>query len=346
MVPRAVHLFNLLSFKQMSTVKVSVLVPIYGVEKFIDKCLHSLFAQTYSDMEYIFVNDCTRDNSIQILEQILKEYPNRQAQVKMITHAINRGLAAARNTALESATGKYIIHVDSDDYLEPDAIRILCDVAEKEKVDVVCFDSYIIYPDKRLEVHKSFASDVTVYVKMLLSKTTNCSLWGNFFTRDLYIRSGVKSVEGLDYGEDFVVTPRLIYHAAKIIKINKCLYNYVQYNTNAYTKNVSIKSFNNMLQAVEILNDYFSRVPDASLYLETLICLKLRVKSHLLKSVGDDLLLNAANLYSDIEKKHIHLLPVRDRILLVLSRHKLFYLLKIYVKYGLIVYQYLKTKKT
>ena len=329
----------------MLTAKVSVLVPIYGVEKFIGKCLHSLFAQTYPDIEYVFVNDCTNDNSMQVLNQILKEYPDRQAQVKIITHTVNRGLAAARNTALENATGKYIIHVDSDDYLETDAIRILYNVVEKEKVDVVCFDSYIIYPDKRLEIHKPFTSDVTEYVKMLLSKTVNCSLWGNFFTRELYVRSGIKSVEGLDYGEDFAVTPRLIYNASKIVKINNCLYNYVQYNTNAYTKNVSKKSFNNMLQAVEILNDYFSHIPDSSLYIETLICLKLRVKTHLLKSVSDDLLLDTVNLYPDIEKEHMILLPIQDRILLVLSSHKLFRLLKIYVRYGLIINRYLKTKR-
>ena len=109
----------------MEDKKVSILVPVYGVEKYIKRCARSLFEQTYDNIEYIFVDDCTQDRSIDILEEVLKEYPNRKNQVKILHHAKNRGLSASRNTALDASTGDYLMHVDADDYLHVDAIALL-----------------------------------------------------------------------------------------------------------------------------------------------------------------------------------------------------------------------------
>ena len=97
--------------------KVSILVPIYGVERFIERCARSLFEQTYPNIEYVFVNDCTADRSVEILKELVEDYPGRKDAVKIISHEKNRGLAAARNTALENATGVFICHVDSDDWV-------------------------------------------------------------------------------------------------------------------------------------------------------------------------------------------------------------------------------------
>ena len=103
--------------------KVSILVPIYNVELYIKRCIISLFEQTYNDIEFIFVNDCTKDKSIEILNSTLQQYPQRWEQVKIISHKTNKGLAAARTTALQNATGDYVMHVDSDDFLNLDAVE-------------------------------------------------------------------------------------------------------------------------------------------------------------------------------------------------------------------------------
>ena len=100
------------------TPKVSMLIPIYGVEKFIERCAISLFEQTYQNIEYIFVNDCTKDDSINVLERVINRYPNRKPFVRIINHTQNKGLAGARNTAVANATGEFIMHVDSDDYVD------------------------------------------------------------------------------------------------------------------------------------------------------------------------------------------------------------------------------------
>ena len=105
--------------------KVSICVPVYGVEKYIERCAISLFEQTYPDIDFIFVNDCTKDRSIEILEEVITRYPERQKDIKIINHAKNLGLAAARNTLIENATGEFVFIVDSDDYLALNAVELL-----------------------------------------------------------------------------------------------------------------------------------------------------------------------------------------------------------------------------
>lgn len=97
--------------------KVSVLVPVYGVEKYIERCAVSLFEQTHCDMEYVFVNDCTPDSSISILRSVIERYPDRAPQVRIIDNEVNRGVGATRAVAIAAATGECIMHADSDDYM-------------------------------------------------------------------------------------------------------------------------------------------------------------------------------------------------------------------------------------
>ena len=111
--------------------KVSILVPIYGTEKYIEKCARSLFEQTYDNIEYIFVNDCTKDASVEILKKTIEDYPQRKSQVTIISHNTNRGLAASRLTAFEHSTGAYLWCVDSDDYADVQAVSIIVPYMER-----------------------------------------------------------------------------------------------------------------------------------------------------------------------------------------------------------------------
>ena len=94
---------------------VSVIVPVYNVEKYIGECARSLFAQTLEEVEYIFVNDCTPDGSMEVVRKIMEEFPGRADAVKFVDKPRNQGLPAARKSGLELAEGVYIAHCDSDD---------------------------------------------------------------------------------------------------------------------------------------------------------------------------------------------------------------------------------------
>ena len=123
---------------------VSILVPIYKVEKYIERCAISLFEQTYDNIEYIFVDDCLPDNSISILKEVVERYPQRKNKVCILHHEKNRGLSAARNTAINAASGLFISHVDSDDYLDPDAIKLLVEKQLETGADIVTGNHYIV----------------------------------------------------------------------------------------------------------------------------------------------------------------------------------------------------------
>lgn len=104
---------------------VSIIIPVYGVEKYIRRCAVSVFQQTYYNLDIIFVDDCSPDNSISVLIKVAEEYPERKSQMRVISHACNRGLSAARNTGVEAAKGEYIYFLDSDDAITKDCIDTL-----------------------------------------------------------------------------------------------------------------------------------------------------------------------------------------------------------------------------
>lgn len=116
--------------------KVSLIIPVYKVEKYIERCLLSALNQTWSDLEIILVNDCTPDDSMKVIERILASHAH-QKEVVIVEHAVNRGLSAARNTGIEKAVGDYIYFLDSDDYLPLNSIALLAKEAVTHDVDFV-----------------------------------------------------------------------------------------------------------------------------------------------------------------------------------------------------------------
>lgn len=113
--------------------KLSVIVPVYNVEKYLDDCLRSIISQIDNDCEIICVEDCSTDNSLGILEK----YSNKYSQIKIVKHGKNKGLSAARNTGLNNAKGKYILFVDSDDMFKTNAITELMNIVEEQELDQV-----------------------------------------------------------------------------------------------------------------------------------------------------------------------------------------------------------------
>lgn len=121
----------------MYEAKISIIIPVYNVEKYLAECLDSCINQTLEDIEIICVDDASPDNSIKILE----EYQQKDSRIKIIRHEKNRNLGGTRNTGLENATGEYIWFVDSDDYIDTKACQILYDAIKEFNVDMLCFSA-------------------------------------------------------------------------------------------------------------------------------------------------------------------------------------------------------------
>lgn len=210
--------------------KVSVIIPIYNVAKYIEKCVSSLMEQTLEDIEYIFVDDCTPDNSIEILEKTLDKYPSRRNYCKIVHHETNKGLTTARNSGLALASGEYIAFCDSDDWVEKTMYEELYNNAKKENSDIVYSDIKMIFAHSShiysaAELSNNKSRLMKNYISFIWSV-----LWNFIAKRELYEKNNLKSPPHLSYCEDFWLSVRLFHHAKKITKINKAFYNYNRLN--------------------------------------------------------------------------------------------------------------------
>lgn len=240
--------------------KVSVIVPVYGVEKYIEKCARSLFEQTMKEgVEFIFVDDCTPDNSISVLKNVLSEYPNRINQSKIIRHKTNRGLAASRNTGFSHAIGTYILNVDSDDWLESNTLQLLYDKGIKTNSDVVVCNFIAIFKDKAKTYEQRIPeSPMEFFIKMLRGEI-KYSAWNKLIRKTLLIDNRIQWIDGLNMGEDMSVIPRVVFHANKISHIQLPLYNYNQLNEDSYTHIWGKKAIENVVLANKIIIDFIEK---------------------------------------------------------------------------------------
>ena len=213
---------------------VSILVPVYGVEKYIERCARSIFEQTYRNLDIVFVDDCTPDKSIEILKRVLDDYPERKAQTRIIRHAHNRGLSAARNTAVAAATGTFLTHVDSDDWIELNAVEELVKKQIETEAEIVTADFTIWKKDGK----ESFVwpdMDKDEYLKALLTNSCKSYIWGRLIKRALYIDNGISTKEGCNFQEDWQVLPRLAYNSLSIYLVHRQLYNYNLMNEHSFS---------------------------------------------------------------------------------------------------------------
>lgn len=123
-------------------IKISVIVPVYNVGRFIERCARSLFEQTLEDIEIIFVDDCSPDNSIDLVKGLLENYPTRRENTIFCRHEVNKGLPTARQTGLQVAHGEYIAHCDSDDWVEKNMYERLYSMAKEGDYDIVYCDYF------------------------------------------------------------------------------------------------------------------------------------------------------------------------------------------------------------
>jgi len=234
---------------------VSVVVPVYGVEKYIERCAESLFTQTFAEkIQYIFVDDCSPDNSVSILRTISEKYS--ELDIQIVSHEKNKGLAGARNTGLEHAKGEYFITVDSDDWCEPNYIEDLYNAALEKNADVVGCD---------LIVHGKNGSHIRSCPlfntgKECLSGLCEGKLQGwlpiKLIRRNLFYVNNIHWVEGINLCEDLLISAKIFASAEKVVYIPRALYDYNRLNENSYTQKLNENRTNQIVRAVTELEKF------------------------------------------------------------------------------------------
>ena len=237
---------------------VSILVPVYNVEKYFRHCLESLFEQDFNSIEYLFVNDCSTDCSMDILNDMIEKYPNRKNNIKIVNHSQNMGLAAARNTAVQNATSDYIIHVDSDDYIDRNMVSKMYAAAQAGHFDIVLSDILIEYANNKSMIKADKVITKYSYLCNLVTRKSFACIFGKLIKRDLIINNNIYAKAGINNGEDYQVYPRIAYFANSIGSVN-AVYHYNKCNANSYTNSLSHKGIEEIIISQGIINDFFSK---------------------------------------------------------------------------------------
>ncbi len=210
----------------MANIKVSVIVTIYNREKYLEKCVRSLLEQTLEDIEYVFVDDASTDGSVPLLEKIIEDYPNRLSQIKIIKQKLNGGRAVARQIGIDNVSGKYVIHADSDDWVDSNMYELLWQRAEKEDADIVGCNIMHEYDSGQSVFKQSYSNDMNENIRGLLDGKIFPSLCTSLTRTSLIKDYNIKFPQGLDTGEDLLFNIHLYLHANCVKGIDAASYHY------------------------------------------------------------------------------------------------------------------------
>lgn len=284
---------------------ISVIIPVYNVEKFVERCVRSIMNQTYTqDVECIIVNDCTPDDSMKIVEKVVAAYKG-DIRFRLLNHEHNRGIAAVRNTGLDAAQGEYILYIDSDDYCEPDMLEKMYAKAVEEDADVVVADYWDTYPNKEIYMAQQMPGVNESYAKFLFQGKIACAVWDKMLRRSFLVANELYFIEGIDAGEDCLFNHRLFSLAPKVVHLPEALLHYVHYNPNSYCTNISKKTLCDMLFLEKYLIDFYT---EKGLYADLYggVCkMRLQQRIRLVTHSKGKLQKEWNSLYDDISLKDI-----------------------------------------
>lgn len=229
-------------------VDISIIVPIYNAEKYIEKCIDSLINQTKKELEFILINDGSTDST----DELIKKYNDKR--IKYFKNK-NQGIGKTRNFGIEKATGKYLMFIDSDDYLKENTCEELYRRITKDKSDLVICDFYKIYENGKLEeICLPSFKPTTLKKSPNLLIDINLSPWNKLYKTSLVKENKIKFIENLKY-EDAPFVIEAFDKATKISKVDKCL-NYYLIRGNSETTVRDERTFD-ILKIIDIIRKYF-----------------------------------------------------------------------------------------
>lgn len=313
---------------------ISVIVPVYNVENYIERCIKSIINQTYTDIELILVDDGSTDRSGKICD----EYKKIDNRIKVI-HKENEGVSAARNFGIQIARGSLFAFIDGDDYIDANMFEIMISKFDDDTVDICICDIECIYEkyDNNYVITMSNCNNITNNIdgiKLLLTNEMRGFTWNKIYRRDLFCSNNISYPKGMYY-EDIFTSVQLIYQSRNIKYVKKPFYKYVQRN-GSITSRCSEKH----------INDYLQAVNNSSVYLENKNINKYKNAFILINFCNILLLIYKHNIFdnsrkyykeecnslckdiSAIETIFSDIIPIKNKIIYFLYKTNLYFYLK------------------
>lgn len=233
--------------------EISVIIPVYNVEKYVEKCVRSVLAQTFSDFEVLLVDDGATDSSGEICDRLARE----DARIRVI-HQKNQGLGGARNTGIREAVGEWLIFPDSDDWLEPETLERALDTGKKHDADMVMFAFQTV--DEQGSVLQHFVEDMPMDTPLEPARrrdvlfTAPCA-WNKLYRAGLFRETGVLYPSRVWY-EDVRTTPKLMAASRRVVFLDYIGYNYLQ-RAGSIMSSINLERNVEIVQAFDDLLGYF-----------------------------------------------------------------------------------------
>ena len=218
------------------SIKVSILVPFYKVEKYVGRCVESLFTQTYQNIEYIFVNDCTPDKSMEVINDYIQRY-HVEEKCKMIVHDMNQGISASRNDCLDNMSGDYFLFVDSDDYIDNDMVELLVEAALRENADISGCGYLEEFSNHSVEHPQRYTNDHDEMMRAITLLTIKGVMW-KLLVRSTIVtdhKEEVRFIPDRNMVDDYLFCCQIFFYAQRFAGVDRCMYHWIQYNPNNYT---------------------------------------------------------------------------------------------------------------
>ena len=309
------------------------IIPIYNVSAYIEKSVWSLLEQSYSNIEYIFINDCSSDDSEIKLRRIIEEFPERRNKIKVITNEQNLGSATTRNIGLDTAQGEYVMFADSDDWISMDYVESMVRQIDSGSYDIVYCDYFESYNNHDNRICQAYGQDNIECIRAMLGRGMHGSTWNKIYRRSFLLASKQRFIDGADLFEDVSWNIRLFACTTKISYIPKAFYHYVQYNSNSIIKSMasSEKKRDRAMQRIEnvrVACDYLIALGFEEKLGKEMREWKLMAKNDLIDDKDDSSLQSWINTFPEADAAIIKCKKItwNYKLLLLLLHYKFFWI--------------------
>ena len=231
---------------------ISIIVPIYNTEKYIEKCIKSICEQTLENFEIVLIDDCSPDNAFEKAKNVLIKYPKRFENTQFIKLETNNGVAKARKLGFNNAQAKYITCLDSDDYIEKNALQRMLDEIKEKDADILVCDFFVDESNKQMLIKQPIEND---FIANLLNGRLHGSFCNKIYKKELLEK--VRILDDVNYCEDLIVAIQMGLITNNIVYLNQPFFHYIQYNDNSITKSFNTKTASDIMKVCDFLENLF-----------------------------------------------------------------------------------------
>lgn len=325
--------------------QISVLIPFYNCEKYINRCLESVAVQSFNDFEVVLINDCSDDKSLEVALSALNKH--KRISYKLLQNPQNKGVAYCRNRLIENASGKYLLFVDADDQIEADMLEMLYNKAEQENADIVVSDFFYETSEKTFVAHDFVATSKEENIKNAIEqKIVYTGLWNKLIISDLVRSNGLCFPIDLNMSEDRLLVIKLYCFANKISKLDKPLYRYNRMNESSITATKTEFHYKQAILFWQYLDEFLQSLNIYEKYRKSVEYSKVENKVLLMQQVKScKLHRKYGYLFDDIESSFLGIFPYKSQNLtLYFANRKMYgmaYLVNLMLRFKVRVFSWL-----